>query len=75
MRIRASVSAIVRVAALLAACLAGAACTSGAGGRLMVDAPKLVPYQPPDIDEITGIDSEEAEEAEPASGSAQNPQK
>src|SRR5262245_64889022 len=55
MRIPASVSMIARVAGLLAAMSVGA-CTH-AGGRLMVDVPKLLPYQPPDIDEITGIDS------------------
>jgi hypothetical protein len=73
MRISASIHAIARVAAVLAAMAAAAACTS-AGGKLMVDVPKLLPYQPPDIDEITGIDSEE-EEAAPTTGSAQNPQK
>ena len=73
MRISASIQAIARVAAVLAAVTAAGACTS-AGGKLMVDAPKLLPYQPPDIDEITGIDSEEEEAAAPA-GSAQNPQK
>jgi hypothetical protein len=73
MRIPASIHAIARVAAVLAAMAAAAACTS-AGGRLMVDVPRLLPYQPPDIDEITGIDSEE-EEAAPSPTSAQNPQK
>lgn len=73
MRIPASIQAIARVAAVLAAMAAAAGCTS-AGGKLMVDAPKLLPYQPPDIDEITGIDSEEEEPA-PAADSAQNPQK
>jgi hypothetical protein len=73
MRISASIQAIARVAAVLAAMTAAAACTS-AGGKLMVDSPKLLPYQPPDIDEITGIDSEE-EEPTPAAESAQNPQK
>jgi len=60
------------VAALLAAMSAGA-CTH-AGGQLMVDAPKLLPYQPPDIDEITGIDSD-ADEPAPGPASAQNPHK
>lgn len=41
----------------------------------MVDAPKLLPYQAPDIDEITGMDSTvERPEAEGGSGSAQNQQ-
>lgn len=40
----------------------------------MVDAPKMLPYQAPDVDEITGIDSsDDAEAAEKAP--AQNPQK
>jgi hypothetical protein len=33
-------------------------CGHGPGGKLMVDTPAL-PYQAPDIDEITGIDSDE----------------
>ncbi len=76
MRMRASIPAIVRVGALLAAISAGAACTHP-GGKLMVDAPKMLPYQPPDIDEITGIDSSEEPEAAPgaSAGSAQNPHK
>jgi hypothetical protein len=69
MRIRAS----VLTTGFLIALSTGAACTN-AGGKLMVDAPKMLPYQAPDIDEITGIDSEEAEEA-PAEAPAQNPQK
>jgi hypothetical protein len=72
MRIRAS---ILTTALLLAASAAGA-CTH-AGGKLMVDAPKMIPYQAPDVDEITGIDSSETpDEAEaPAAGSAQKPHK
>jgi hypothetical protein len=49
--------------ALLLSVLVGVGCGGGAGGKLMVDTPVL-PYQAPDIDEITGIDSE-AEEAPP----------
>jgi hypothetical protein len=45
----------------------------------MVDSPKLIQYQPPDVDEITGIDSDEAASATPAAtpapGSAQAPHK
>ena len=41
----------------------------------MVDVPKLLPYQPPDADEIAGVDSDEDEAAAPAQGSAQNPHK
>jgi hypothetical protein len=74
MRISASVAMIARVGSLLAAVSVGAACTH-AGGRLMVDVPKLLPYQPPDADEIAGVDSDEEETAAPAAGSAQNPHK
>jgi hypothetical protein len=75
MRLPSSIQTIARVASLLAAVSAGAACTH-AGGKLMVDVPKLLPYQPPDIDDITGIDSsEEAEAPAPATSPAQNPQK
>ena len=77
MRIRASSRTIARVAALLTAVLGAGACTH-ASAKLMVDAPKMLPYQAPDIDEITGIDSSDDEaEAAPAPrpGSAQNPQK
>jgi hypothetical protein len=77
MWIRASSRTIARVAALLTAVAAAGACTHPSA-RLMVDAPKMLPYQAPDIDEITGIDSsdEETEDAPAARpGSAQNPQK
>jgi hypothetical protein len=60
------------VAALMCALFAGSAC-SHASASLMVDAPKLMSYQKPDIDEITGIDSSDQPE-EPGPGSAQNPQ-
>ena len=41
----------------------------------MVDVPKLLPYQPPDADEIAGVDPDAEEPAAPAAGSAQNPHK
>jgi hypothetical protein len=41
----------------------------------MVDAPRLMQYQPPDIDDITGIDSDDAEPADAHAGSAQTPHK
>ena len=69
MRFPASIHAIARVAAVLAAMAAAAACTH-AGGKLMVDVPKLLPYQPPDADEIAGIDSDE-DAPGTGSGSAQ----
>jgi len=69
MRIRGS----ILTAGWLVALSTGTACTH-AGGKLMVDAPKMLPYQAPDVDEITGIDSsDDAEAAEKAP--AQNPQK
>ena len=60
--------------ALLTAIWVGAGCTH-AGGKLMVDAPKMLPYQAPDIDEITGIDSSEEPEVGAGGGSAQAPRK
>ena len=48
-----------------AAALASAGCTH-ASAKLMVDAPKLLPYQAPDIDEITGIDSSDTPDPAPA---------
>lgn len=71
MRIRAS----ILTTALLIAISSGVACTH-AGGKLMVDAPKMLPYQAPDIDEITGIDSDAPGEGQaPSAGSAQKPHK
>jgi hypothetical protein len=75
MRIRAVVVMVAKPGVVLGALWAGSACTH-AGGHLMVDAPKLMPYQPPDADELAGIepadDGDEA--ASPGPGSAQNPQ-
>ncbi|MBA3460802.1 MAG: hypothetical protein H0T46_12615 [Deltaproteobacteria bacterium] len=77
MRIRSSISVAASLAAI-AALTSATACGGGAGGKIMADT-TILPYQAPDIDEITGIDSEEeAEKAEAAgagTGSAQNPQK
>jgi hypothetical protein len=50
----------LKVIAVVLAATAGLACTH-AGGKLMVDSPALT-FQAPDIDEITGIDSEAADE-------------
>ncbi|HEX2689549.1 MAG TPA: hypothetical protein VHN14_23170 [Kofleriaceae bacterium] len=75
MRIRASRATITQATALLAAIWAGAGCTH-AGGQLMVDIPKMLPYQAPDIDEITGIDSSDLpEDAGTHPGAAQPPHK
>lgn len=49
------------------------ACTH-ASANLMVDAPRLMQYQAPDIDEITGIDSDDADQTNHA-GPAQAPHK
>jgi hypothetical protein len=77
MRIRSSISVAAKLAAI-AALTSAAACGGGGAGKIMADT-TILPYQAPDIDEITGIDSEaEAEAAATAgtgSGSAQNPQK
>jgi hypothetical protein len=72
MRIRASILTPV----LLLAISSGLGCTH-AGGRLMVDLPnpKALPYQAPDIDEITGIDSSDTPDDAPGPGSAQNQHK
>jgi len=71
MRIRASRGTFTSAAALLAAIGAAGGCTHP-GGKLMVDAPKLQSFQKPDIDEITGIDSDEPDEGTTA-GSAKAP--
>jgi hypothetical protein len=77
MRIRSTISVAAKLAAI-AALTSAAACGGGGAGKIMADT-TILPYQAPDIDEITGIDSEaEAEAAEAADSgpaSAQNPQK
>ena len=77
MRIRSTISVAARLAAI-AALTSAAACGGGGAGKIMADT-TILPYQAPDIDEITGIDSEEeadtTEAAPTGSGSAQNPQK
>jgi hypothetical protein len=50
----------------MAATMAMSAMASGcthASANLPVDAPKLMAFQAPDIDEITGIDSDDADAA------------
>jgi len=73
MRNRALLLTITRAAAALAVAWTVGACTHPSA-MLMVDSPKLTPYQAPDIDELTGIDSDETP-ATPATGSAQAPHK
>ncbi|TMQ08549.1 MAG: hypothetical protein E6J90_40170 [Deltaproteobacteria bacterium] len=72
MRNRASLLTIARGIALLGAISTGA-CTH-ASAKLTVDVPRILPYQPPDIDEITGIDSDE-DDKPAGTGSAQSPHK
>ena len=77
MRIRSSVVIAVKLLAIGA--IAGTtACGTGGAGRIMADTPAL-PYQAPEIDEITGIDStlesSDGEGSSAGSGSAQNQQK
>lgn len=74
MRNRASLLTIARAFALLAAVASAAGC-SHASAMLMVDAPKMLPYQAPDIDDITGIESDDSDAPAPGPGSAQPPHK
>lgn len=74
MRNRAQLLTIARAIAVLGAVWGAGACTH-ASAHLPVDAPRLMQYQPPDIDEITGIDSDDAEAADAHAGSAQTPHK
>jgi hypothetical protein len=75
MQMRGSILVVGKLFAITAIATA-AACGGGGAGKIMADTPAL-PYQAPDIDEITGIESEEEDtETEGAgAGSAQNPQK
>ncbi len=76
MKIRATFLGFVKIAAATAAVTGGlAACGGGAGGKLMVDTPVL-PYQAPDISDITGIDEDDGDsDAGSGSGSATTPAK
>ena len=56
----------------MAAAAAAGACTH-ASANLMVDSPKMLPYQAPDADEIAGVESDD--DAPPAPSSAQPPHK
>jgi hypothetical protein len=66
--------AAARTGGLLCMMWTAGACTH-ASANLMVDSPQLMQYQAPDIDEITGIDSDEADQAGAHAGSAQAPHK
>ncbi|MBS1121907.1 MAG: hypothetical protein H6Q90_4135 [Deltaproteobacteria bacterium] len=59
---------LLRAKIVLLALAALTACGSAKAGKLMVDSPAM-PYVAPDIDELTGIDSE----AEPAAPAAEPP--
>lgn len=77
MQIRALLLTIARAAGLAGAISTTAACTH-ASANLMIDVPRILPYQAPDIDEITGIDSDDADQATgtgTGSGSAQKQHK
>jgi hypothetical protein len=65
MKLRATVISIAKISAVFGL----AACGGGAGGKLMVDTPVL-PYQAPDIGEVTGIEEPDNDEAS-GSGSTQ----
>ena len=74
MRHRALLLTAARVGGVMCTMWTAGACTH-ASANLMVDSPRLMQYQPPDIDEITGIDSDDADQATPRAGSAQAPHK
>ena len=77
MRIRSSILVAAKLLAVTSIATA-TACGGGGPGKIMADTPVL-PYQAPDIDEITGIDTDDqdsnTEGSGSGSGSAQNPQK
>jgi hypothetical protein len=74
MRNRGLLLTAARAGGLMCMMWTAGACTH-ASANLMVDSPKLIQYQPPDIDEITGIDSDDADQAGAHAGSAQAPHK
>jgi hypothetical protein len=73
MRIRAAFVSAGMLAAMTAMAGLAGGCTH-AGGNVPVDSPKMMPYQAPDIDDITGIDSSE-EESAPATPAPATPEK
>jgi hypothetical protein len=72
MRYRASLLTAARAGGLMCMMWTAGACTH-ASANLPVDSPKLMQYQPPDIDELTGIDSDDDQDAH--AGSATTPHK
>jgi hypothetical protein len=74
MQIRAALLTFTKIA-VLAAATTGVGCGGGGGGKILADTPAL-PYQAPDVDEISGTEpADEADAPAPAASSAQNPQK
>lgn len=63
-----------RVGGLMCMMWTAGACTH-ASANLMVDSPRLLKYEPPDIEEITGIDSDDTDQPAAHTGSAQAPRK
>jgi hypothetical protein len=74
MRTRGLLLTAARAGGLMCLMWTASACTH-TSANLMVDAPRLMQYQAPDIDEITGIDSDDADQAGAHAGSAQAPHK
>ena len=74
MRTRSLLLTVARVGGLMCMMWTAGACTH-ASANLMVDSPRLLKYEPPDIDEITGIDPDDAEPPAARTGSPQAPRK
>ena len=74
MRTRSLLLTAARVGGLMCTMWTAGACTH-ASANLMVDAPRLMKYEPPDIDELTGIDSDDTDQPAAHTGSAQAPHK
>jgi len=71
MRYRALLLSVARAGGVLCTMWTAGACTH-ASANLPVDAPRLMQYQAPDIDEITGIDSDDDEAAHAGSAAKQH---
>ena len=68
MKIPATVLLVGKLALLSGATIAGSGCL-GPRGKLQVDTPAL-PYQKPDISEITGIDEDQDSDSDAGSAAA-----
>ena len=71
MRYRALLLTAARAGGLMCMMWTAGACTH-ASANLPVDAPRLMQYQAPDIDEITGIDSDDDQGAREGSATSQH---